>query len=95
MQIDTRAENHGLADAVAVRERPHHQAAEGAAEPGQRACERRPRARAAEIGGDRLQADRHDPQRAERDREHTSDTLATTQEVRVSMLGIDNVRSRQ
>ena len=25
----------------------------------------------------------------------TSDTLATTQEARVSMLGIDNVRSRQ
>ena len=64
------AEDHRLADAVARRQRPHHQAAERASEPGERACQRRLRARAAEIGGHRLQADRHDPQRAERHREH-------------------------
>ena len=69
MQTDTAPKITVAADAVALRERPHHQAADGAAEPGERACERRRRARAAEIGGDRLQADRHDPQRAERRRE--------------------------
>ena len=50
--------DHGPARADAVGDAAHQDAADAGAEPGQRAGERRHRARAADLGGDVLERDR-------------------------------------
>ena len=64
-----RAEHHRPADAEALGDAAHQDAADRGAEPGERAGERRHRARAAHFLGDRLQSDRGDPRPAERQAE--------------------------
>src|SRR5262249_53391837 len=63
------AGDHGPAEALARRDRPPRAAAKPGAEPGERGGERRNRARVAGVGRDRLEADRDDPQAAEREGE--------------------------
>ena len=63
-----RAEHHDPADADPLGDPAHQNSAPGGAEPGQRIGQRRHRAFAAEIGGDRLQGDDGHDRRAERHR---------------------------
>ncbi len=64
-----RADDHGPADAVAVGDPAHQDAADAGAEECQRHRERRHLPCAAGVGGDLLQADRGDPRPAERQAE--------------------------
>ena len=63
-----RTEYHGPARADPIRQPPHQNPAGAGPEPGQRARERRNRARAADFGSDVLERHRDNPRRAERHR---------------------------